>query len=208
MSKVLYITCNPKKEEESYSLSIGRRFLNLYKQRNTQDEIIEIDLYKIELPIVDIDVITGWNKSKHKDSLTYIENTKLQEIDQFVNQFVDADKYIFVSPLWNMSIPTKLKQYIDTVMVAGKTFKYSSTGMIGLLKDKKALHIQASGGTYSIGKNKHLEFGNSYLKALLKAVGVRHIDSILVESTSKSAYIHEKIMEKADKRIEEVLSTF
>jgi FMN-dependent NADH-azoreductase len=62
MAKLLYITANPKREEESYGLSVGRAFLNAYKQQNPQDEIVELDLYRTDIPYIDADVLNGWGK--------------------------------------------------------------------------------------------------------------------------------------------------
>jgi FMN-dependent NADH-azoreductase len=49
VAKVLYITANPKTEAESYSLSVAREFFNTYRQVNLNDEIIELDLYKMDI---------------------------------------------------------------------------------------------------------------------------------------------------------------
>ncbi|PNB70901.1 FMN-dependent NADH-azoreductase, partial [Pseudomonas sp. FW305-BF6] len=80
-----------------------------------------------------------------------------------VTQFVEADKYVFVTPMWNFSFPPVMKSYIDAVCVAGKTFKYTENGPQGLLGGKKALHIQASGGVYSEGPAAGMEMGHRYI---------------------------------------------
>ncbi|MFP3821738.1 NAD(P)H-dependent oxidoreductase, partial [Bacillus sp. SIMBA_008] len=85
------------------------------------------------------------------DTLSAEEQAKVARLNELSDQFVSADKYVFVSPLWNFSFPPVLKAYIDSVAVAGKTFKYTEQGPVGLLTDKKALHIQARGGYYSEG---------------------------------------------------------
>jgi FMN-dependent NADH-azoreductase len=53
MSKVLYITANPSVEESSYSLSVGRAFLNAYRSANRNDEIVELDVYNMHIPLID-----------------------------------------------------------------------------------------------------------------------------------------------------------
>ena len=79
-------------------------------------------------------------------TLTEDEQRKVSRIWRLADQFIAADKYIFVTPMWNLGFPAELKMYIDTVCVAGKTFKYTPAGPEGLLKNqgRKCLHIHSS----------------------------------------------------------------
>ncbi|WFD09668.1 FMN-dependent NADH-azoreductase [Tepidibacter hydrothermalis] len=211
MKKVLYITSNPKKEEKSFSLTAGREFINLYKQNNPDDEIIEINLYDIDIPYIDEDVFSRWEKlqsGKGFDELSDTEKEGVGKINMFTDQFIEADKYIFVNPMWNLSIPPKMKAYIDTVVIARKTFKYTENGPVGLLKDKKAVHIQASGGIYSEGPAKNLEFGNSYIKSVLGYIGIESVESILIEGTSMQQIPSDEIKNKAVQKVREVVKNF
>lgn len=107
------------------------------------------------------------------DELSADEKTKVARINELTEQFVSADKYVFVTPLWNFSIPPQLKAYIDTICIAGKTFKYTANGAVGLLSDKKAVHIQARGGMYSEGPAKEMEFGDRYLRTISNSSGLQ-----------------------------------
>lgn len=211
MSKVLYITANPKEVEQSFSLQAGREFINLYKENNPNDQITEFDLYKENIPLIDPDVFKGWSKlqsGKGFEELTDAEKRQVGRINELTEQFMEADKYIFVTPLWNFSVPPMMKAYIDTFLVAGKTFKYTETGSVGLLENKKAVHIQASGGIYSEGAAKDAEHGNSYMKTVLNFIGITDIESILIEGTSIPVPGPEEIKAKASKRVKEVAKTF
>ncbi len=99
--------------------------------------------------------MTGWDKLRSGTSfaqLTLAEQTKIGRINELVDQFVAADKYFFVTPIWNYSYPPVMKAYLDTICITGKTFKYHPDGSrTGLLSDKKAVHIQASGSVLSPG---------------------------------------------------------
>lgn len=184
MAKMLYIKANPKPEDQSFSLSVAREFLNTYRQQvSPDDEITEIDLYQVDIPYLDTDVFNGWGKLQQGmafEQLTATEKTKVNAINQFTDQFVAADKYVFVTPMWNFSVPPKMKAYIDTICVAGKTFKYTEEGPVGLLSNKKAVHIQARGGIYSEGPAKDFEFGDRYLRTVLTFLGVQSIESVIV----------------------------
>lgn len=211
MSKVLYVTANPKPVAESYSLSVGSEFLKAYREANPNDEIIEIDVYKTDIPQLDADVFSGWGKlqsGKGFDELSASEKVKVGRLNQLVDEFVSADKYIFVSPLWNLSIPPLLKAYIDSVFVAGKTFQYTENGPVGLLKNKKAIHIQASGGVYSEGPAANFELGNRYVKTAMTFLGVTSIESIMVEGMGQEPAEADKIRQQKIEEAKQLAKSF
>jgi len=81
--------------------------------------------------------------------------------------------------MWNLSIPAILKAYIDYVSVTGITFKYTAEGPVGLLKDKKAVHIVSRGGEYG---DAPYEMGDRYLRTILGFFGIQDMKTIAVES--------------------------
>ncbi|MGE6299674.1 NAD(P)H-dependent oxidoreductase, partial [Guptibacillus hwajinpoensis] len=154
MAKVLYITAHPHDDTQSYSMAVGKAFIETYKQENENDEIVHLDLYREHIPQIDADVFSGWGKlqsGKGFEELSASEQEKVQRLNELSEEFIEADKYVFVTPLWNFSFPPVMKAYFDSVSVAGKAFKYTENGPVGLLTDKKAIHIQARGGVYSEG---------------------------------------------------------
>lgn len=200
VAKVLYITVNPKPEEQSFSLSVGRSFLNAYREENPHDEITEIDLYKTDIPYIDSDVFNGWGKLQQGtafEDLTTDEKAKVGRINQLCDQFVAADKYVFVTPMWNFSVPPRMKAYIDTICIAGKTFNYTENGPVGLLTGKKAVHIQARGGVYSQGPAAEFEFGDRYIRALLTFLGIQCDNSVIMEGMAQMPDQAENIKAKA-----------
>jgi FMN-dependent NADH-azoreductase len=207
MSKVLYITANPKSVEQSYSLAVGQEFLKAYKQENPQDEIVEIDLYKTEVPLIDQDVFSGWGKLQQGvafKELSSVEQSKVAGINQFTDQFITADKYVFVTPLWNFSTPPQLKAYIDTICIAGKTFKYTENGPQGLLTDKAAVHIQSRGGVYSEGPAQAYELGDRYLQTIFGFLGIQSLESVIIEGTAQMPDQAENIKAQAISKAQEV----
>ncbi|MDP4144286.1 MAG: FMN-dependent NADH-azoreductase [Bacillota bacterium] len=211
MSKVLYITANPKPEELSLSLTVGREFINEYKKKNPSDEIIEIHLYKINIPFIDEYVLNGWNKLESDDGFGELTNEEKDAISNFnhlTTQFINADKYVVATPMWNLSVPPMMKAYIDTVCIAGKTFKYTEHGPEGLLKDKKALHIQASGGVYSEGPGQNLDFSHKYIKSLFNFLGVTYIEAIFIERADQNPSERENIKNSAILQAKKVADKF
>lgn len=203
MSTVLYITAHPLDPQSSYSLAVGNEFIEAYREANPTDEVAYLDLYQENIPQIDADVLRGWGKMRSGssfDQLTDAEKSKVARHETIIDQFVAADKYVYVSPMWNFSIPPVLKAYTDVTSVPGKTFKYTKDGPVGLLSGKKALHIQASGSVYSEGPLAPIEMGYSYLQKILHFYGIQSIEAIFVEGTAsleQAPIIKEKAIAKA-----------
>lgn len=211
VATILYITANPKSVEESFSLSVGEEFINAYRENHPDDEVIRLDLYKIDVPFIDTDVFSGWGRLQQGtsfDELSADEKQKVSTINQLTDQFIAADKYVFVTPFWNFSYPPKMKAYIDNIAIAGKTFKYTAAGPVGLLTDKKALHIQARGGVYSEGPAKEMEFGDRHLRTVLGFMGVPEIETIAVEGMAAFPDQAQEIKQKAIQRALEYAKQF
>ncbi|NOU99458.1 NAD(P)H-dependent oxidoreductase [Paenibacillus planticolens] len=213
MAVVLYITANPNDHETSYSMAVGKEFVQAYRSANPYDEVIHLDLYKMDIPELDADVFSGWGKlgaGSGFDKLNDAEKTKVGRLVELVDQFVAADKYIFVNPIWNYSFPPVMKAYIDSICVAGKTFKYvSGIGRVGLLRDKKAVHIQASGSVLSPGSAlADFEMGHRHLNAIMEFFEVPSFESIFVEGMAVNPDHASEIKENAVQQAREVALCF
>ncbi|MDP4162119.1 MAG: FMN-dependent NADH-azoreductase [Bacillota bacterium] len=211
MAKVLYITAHPHDEAHSFSMATGKAFIEAYQQANAGDEIVHIDLYNEKIPQIDADVFSGWGKlqsGKGFEDLSPEEKIKVGRLSELADQFVEADKYVFVTPLWNFSFPPVMKAYLDSISVAGKTFKYTEKGPVGLLTDKKALHIQARGGIYSEGPAAEMEMGHRYLNVLMQFFGVPSFEGLFVEGHAAMPDKAQEIKENAIERAKDLAQTF
>lgn len=211
MAELLYITAHPHDETLSYSIAAGKAFIDKYQQSNPEDKITHIDLYREDIPYIDADVFQGWGKlqsGKGYEELTEGEQKKVKRLAALSEQFIQADKYVFVTPLWNFSFPPVMKAYIDSVAVAGKTFRYTEHGPIGLLTDKKALHIQARGGFYSEGPAAEMEMGHRYLANIMQFFGVPSFEGLFIEGHNALPEKAEEIKKNAIERAEEMAQEF
>lgn len=211
MTKVLYITAHPHDDTQSYSMAVGKAFIDTYKEVNPDHEIINVDLYKVDVPQIDVDVFSGWGKLRSGtefEQLSTEEKTKVGRLSEICEQFISADKYVFVTPLWNFSFPPVMKAYLDAVSVAGKTFRYTEKGPIGLLTDKKALHIQARGGVYSEGPAAAMEMGHRYLDIMMQFYGVPSFEGLFVEGHNAMPDKAQEIKENAIARAKDLAHTF
>jgi FMN-dependent NADH-azoreductase len=82
-------------------------------------------------------------------------------------------------PVYNFGVPAALKAWIDLVARAGVTFKYTETGPVGLLNDKRAILAVATGGT-PVGSD--IDFATGYMKHVLGFIGIHNVEVIAADS--------------------------
>ncbi|GMA49720.1 FMN-dependent NADH-azoreductase 2 [Alicyclobacillus contaminans] len=211
MSTLLFVTAHPLDEAKSMSMAAGKAFMEAYREANPRDEIIHIDLYKEYIPHIDSDVFSGWEKLRSGSSVDQLspeEQRKVSRLEQLVDQFVAADKYVFVTPMWNFSFPPVMKAYIDALCVVGKTFRYTEQGPVGLLTNKKALHIQARGGVYSEGPAAQIEMGHRYLETIMRFFGISSLEGLFIEGHAQFPDRAQEIKESGIARAREVAKSF
>ncbi|MGL4254317.1 MAG: FMN-dependent NADH-azoreductase [Fusobacteriaceae bacterium] len=171
--KVLCILANPKPIEESHTKRAGLEFIQEYKLNNPGDEVEILDLYE--------------NKQEHLtcESLhDSIKNHSGKMVDT-ANHFISFDKYVICSPMWNLTVPSILKSYIDHIVVKGITFKYSPRGIpVGLLKNKKAIYIGSRGGAYPFPLSL-IASDERYVRFIFRFMGIKDFKKIIFENTDK-----------------------
>ena len=183
MAKLLYITANPKPKTKAYSLRVGEAFIQAYEAIHPFDQIIRLDLCKQVPPVIDEDILAGREQLRQGEpfrDLNAVQQQKLYALHQLADQFAQADKWVFVTPIWNWGIPAVLKSYLDAVCVPDKTIKWTSEGTVGLLQRKKALHIQSCGYRLTEEDQKN-DFSHSFLRHVLGKMGVESVDFLLVQ---------------------------
>ena len=169
--------------DNSLSLTVGQQFIDSYKAAHPADQVIIRDLYTPEgVPPLNDQTMEAWRKQKFGEKLTADEEQLLNRHSSWLTEFIKADKYVFINPMYNHFLPAELKQYLDLTAVAHKTFKYTAEGPVGLLKGKKALHIQAAGGIYHRdGGDPRGDLGDLYLTKMLNFYGVNDVDKLFIE---------------------------
>lgn len=189
MSNLLVVKSHPLSKEESRTLAVLDTFLTTYETTNPADTITVLDLYEDNVPEIDKDMLYGWAAAQKGEEMTPEQQAKTTRFTELTEQFLNSDKIIVANPLWNLNIPTKLKAWIDTITVSGKTFKYTATGPVGLTKNKKVVHIQSSGGVY----DGH-DTSSQFIKNIFNFVGVNDIDSIYIQGIDHHPEQSEQIL--------------
>ncbi|MDQ1144459.1 FMN-dependent NADH-azoreductase [Bacillus sp. SORGH_AS 510] len=202
MSKLLYITANPKNDSKlSKGMQIGEVFLAEFKKEQPDVEIERWHLYDMEIPDIDMDLLYARAKLSFmgytKDQLSEAERTKLEKMHELADRFIEADYYVFVTPIWNLGAPSILKKFIDNLFIVEKTFTNTSEGPKGLLTGRKAIHIQTRGGIYSTGPMVDFEFGDRYLRKVFEFLGFESLDTVVAEGMDHFPKKVPEIMAKA-----------
>lgn len=172
MAEVLIINGSITPKEKSYSWAVAKKFIEKYKALHPQDEIIDLDLNFIPMAQKNLNETNFHSFFNNEDS------------DKYIQQLKHADKLVIISPMYNFGVSTILKNYLDHVLVADKTFSYKyakANGSVGLLKNLKVQIIGSQGapkGWYSFGN--HI----AYLEGVADFIGAKiNHPSILLAGT-------------------------
>lgn len=200
MSKVLVVLAHPHTDVRSLSMEVYEKFIEEYRLQHPDDDIIIRDLFAQPFPAMDNTTFMAIAKQHVGMELSKQEDQLLSTRTAWLNEFIEADKYIFVNPMYNHFLPVELKEYIDITAVARKTFRYTPEGAVGLLHNKKAIQIRATGGTYhndvphgEFEKN----FGAPYLEMMLNYYGIHDVEHIYVEGAARHRDQTEEIVNQA-----------
>jgi FMN-dependent NADH-azoreductase len=208
MTTVLFVKANNRPANQAVSVKLYEAFLESYKESHPNETVVELDLYNEELPYVGVDMINGTFKAGRGLELTEKEATAVAVADKYLDQFLAAYKVVFGFPLWNLTIPAVLHTYIDYLNRAGKTFKYTPEGPVGLLSDKKIALLNASGGVYSNGAAAELEMAVKYVASMMGFFGVRDIEKVVIEGHNQFPDKAEEIIAAGLEKAAKVASTF
>jgi len=184
MSTILYIKASPR-TGRSHSIAVADAFVESYRQSCPNDEIKTIDIFQEDVPAFDLAAVTAKYKVMRTEEHTEEDRRVWARIVAVIEQFKSADKYVFAVPMWNFSIPYRLKQYIDVIVQPGHTFTVTDKGAYeGLVKGKSVFIAYARGGQYTSGtESEAFDLQKKYLELILGFMGLTDIRSVTVEPT-------------------------
>ena len=180
MATLLYINASPRGDAAA-STQAAEKFLAALPG---QFQIERIDLFHAGLPEFTAELAAAKQKFAMGGELDAEEQRQWQLVTTLVEQFSSADHYLFGVPMWNFSLPYKLKQYIDLITHPGLTFTADKQGIRGLVGGSATV-IYSRGGDYSPkeGRPDPFDFQSPYLNAWLGLVGLGPVTEVLVQTT-------------------------
>lgn len=203
MATVLIVKAHPLDAQKSYALRAMEEFQVRYASLHPEDQIEVVDVFEDQIPDLDKSLLEAMGAAKKGESISPEQAKRLNRYNALTQQFLMADKIVVVNPLWNLNVPSQLVSWVNTINVAGLTFKYDPEGSIGLVKDKKLLHIQSNGGVYA-GQDPAAQ----YIKSIFEFLGFEDIYQVFIEGQSADPSQAQAIFEEAMAKIDQILERF
>ena len=141
-----------------------------------QDKLTVRDLAANPLPVLDFSVATALRAT---EDLSQEQQAVVDLSDTLIEEIKAADTLVIAAPMYNFTIPTQLKNWIDLIARAGVTFKYTENGVQGLIEGKKAIVVTTRGG---IHKDSPTDNVTPYLRTVLGFVGITDVEFVYAEA--------------------------
>ncbi|MHB8208509.1 FMN-dependent NADH-azoreductase [Mucilaginibacter sp.] len=179
--KILHIISSPR-GEASFSIKLGNGIVEKLKAKYPGSIVKERDLTSTSFPHLEEVHLNSFFTPAESRTPEQVEAVKHSDIA--IAEIKAADIIVIGVPLYNFSIHSSLKAWIDHIARAGQTFRYSANGPEGLVKDKKVYLALASGGVYSEGPSASYDFASPYLKTFLSFLGMTDTTVLRVEGVA------------------------
>ncbi|WP_217605441.1 NAD(P)H-dependent oxidoreductase [Chitinophaga sp. GbtcB8] len=208
MKKVLIINASAR-TLHSHSRKLTEVFTEDWIRLHNDSEIRHRELGNVNVPHIS----EAWILANHKPKTnrTAEDHEILATSDAYIAELKNADLIVLGMPMYNWSIPSTLKAYIDQILRLNETFKIDlgnrQQPYTGLLENKTMLLLVARGGQgYETGEpNSHLNFQTTYLRTVLNMIGIHNIHMVDVSGTSFDKEVLEKTIEQAHRQVKAVI---
>jgi len=182
MPKLLVVAASPRRNN-SISRELTGSFVTKWLETYPDGEVVMRDLVADPLPFVDEAWIAGAFTAPETHSPDSAAAMRLSNL--LIAELQSADHILIGTPMHNLMIPAQLKVYIDQIVRVGSTVSIENEGLV---KDKKAAIIVASGGDFSVGapaeKFNHL---TPYLRTVLGFIGITDVQIVMAGPTRQLA---------------------
>jgi len=186
MPTLLHVDASPL-SEHSITRRLSSEFVEGWRLANPHGEVITRDLTTTKFTGID----AQWVQAVYSapDSRTPEQNQLLALSDSLIAELERAEEWIFGVPMHNFTVPTVFRLWLDQVVRAGRTFSYINGSPIGLLKNKKAFFVTASGGRYDPESiTASFDFVQPYLRCIFGFIGVAEMSFHSAGGTAALAY--------------------
>lgn len=206
MSHVLHLDASAR-IERSISRTLSDEFLTAWKDAHSDDILTYRDLGHQSIP----HVTEAWIAAAYSSPADH--TPELQEAirlsDELIDELLAADRYVVGLPMYNFSVPSVFKAYIDQIVRVGRTFAVDSSGYTGLVKDRKMLVITAQGGSYRPGTPMEAyNFHEPYLRTIFGLIGITDISFIYADGLAMGDEARERSVAQAREAIQSAIATW
>jgi FMN-dependent NADH-azoreductase len=182
---------------QSKSREVAGEFIAGWRRTHAGGQVIERTLTPENIPHLSSETLAALGKAA--DVRTRDETNAVAFADSLIAEVEAADTLVIAAPMYNFTIPTTLKAWIDHIARAGRTFRYTAQGPEGLLKNKKAVVIVSRGGFYTTGAAPAASMNHQepYLRTVLGFLGLTDVSFIEVEGQAIGPDVAAKGVEAA-----------
>ena len=168
-----------------------------------QVDVTYHDLAAEPLPHITAAVLAAAHPVSGMDGAPDAQAQAAREVsERMLEEFLAADTVVIGAPMYNFSVPSQLKSWIDRMCVPGKTFRYGASGPEGLAGGKRVIVAVARGGFYGPESAAvSAEHGESYLRAVFGFLGITDLQFVLAEGIAVGEETRTKALAAADEAI-------
>lgn len=208
MPKLFHLSCSPR--ADAYSSAGARVFLDRFRKARPDWDIDVMDLWQDHLPEFEGSLLEAKYARTGGQAFTDAQRDAFAAAERIAIRFALADRVLISTPMWNFSIPYKLKQWIDLIIQPGLTFRFDpAQGYLPLLKDRPTIVILASGSDFVTGMNRgRIDMATPYLREVLRFVGVSNVRFVPIGPTTGPAEPIRAARESAHRRLAEAAARF
>lgn len=193
-------------DNDSISRELSSDVVRYLEQVKPDSQVTYRDLVKHEVRHLTAEIAAGFRNTgiTQFDAATLQEHQRSQEL---VTEFLAHDIIVIGAPMYNFSIPTQLKAWMDRIAQVGTTFKYTEQGPVGLAGGRTIIITSARGGFYSQGPMAKMDFQESYLEAFFGFLGIKQVYFVRAEGASKGETIRTQELCKAIASVSEIVDS-
>ncbi len=181
MKKILHIISSPR-GEASFSIKLGNNIVEKLLKKYPGATVNEVNLVDTKFPHLEESHLNAFFTPAEQRSEELL--AAIKHSDEAISQLQEADIIVIGAPMYNYTIHSALKAWLDHICRAGITFRYTSEGVEGLVKNKKVYVAETTGGIYSDGPMKEFDFISPYLKTILGHIGITDVTVYRIEGTA------------------------
>jgi FMN-dependent NADH-azoreductase len=208
MPKLLHLACSPRSDSES--AAGARVFLDSFSQARPDWDIDLTDLWRDHLPEFTGAVLDAKYARINGQAFNDAQRDGFAVAERIALRFALADRVLISTPMWNFSIPYKLKHWIDVITQPGLTFRFDpDRGYLPLLEDRPTIVILASGSDFITGMNRgRIDMATPYLREALRFIGITDVRFVPIGPTTGPAEPIRAAREGAHRRLAELAARF
>lgn len=202
--KILHIDSSMT-QELSVTRQLSSEIVKKLTETGQYNSVIYRDVVEDEIGHLTGDIAAGFRPVPGNHSASAELTNEYQRSEILVTEFQDSDVIVIGAPMYNFSVSSQLKAWLDRIAQPGKTFSYTASGPVGLAGGKKVIIASARGGFYHHTPLEEMDFQEPYLRKFLSFLGINHVEFIRVEGASKSEDVKQQEISRAIASISQVV---